>query len=138
MDGLRILVVEDLRDAADSLALMLKLWGYDTRVSYDGTTALREALDFRPDCILLDINMPGIDGCTVARRVRQMPELRDVQLVALTACSDAQRLQEAGFDRHFVKPADIDELEGLLRVDGYRPLPGPPRGWLYGRSTIPR
>jgi CheY-like chemotaxis protein len=114
----RVLVVDDNQDAADTLAVLLNLWGYDCQVSYDGTTALREAQHFRPDCLLLDINMPGIDGCTVARRVRQMAELRDVQLVALTACSDqtdVQRIQEAGFDHHFVKPADIDKLEGLLK-----------------------
>ena len=112
----RVLVVDDNQDAADTLALLLTLWGYDCRVSYDGTTALREALHFRPDCLLLDINMPGIDGCTVARRVRQMSELRDSQLVALTACSDptdVQGIQAAGFNHYFVKPADIDELERL-------------------------
>src|SRR5262245_48953560 len=81
----RVLVVDDSQDAADSLAVLLNLWGYDCRVSYDGTTALQEAMDYRPHCLLLDINMPGIDGCTVARRVRRMPELSDVQLVALTA-----------------------------------------------------
>jgi CheY-like chemotaxis protein len=82
---LRVLVVDDNRDAADSLALLLRLWGYDSRVSYDGVHALQRAHDFHPDCLLLDINMPGMDGYTVARRLRQEPELGSVKLVALTA-----------------------------------------------------
>jgi two-component system OmpR family response regulator len=115
----RILVVDDNQDAANSLASLLNLWGYDCRVRYDGAAALQEALDYRPDCLFLDINMPKMDGCAVARRLRQVPELRSTKLVALTAYSDqsnVQRIREAGFDHHMVKPADIDELERLLTM----------------------
>lgn len=117
--GLRILVVDDNRDAANTLAVLLNVWGYDCRVSYDGANALQTAREYRPDCLLLDINMPGMDGCTVARRLRREPDLAQVKLVALTAYSDAnhtQRIKEAGFDHHVTKPADIDELQGLLRM----------------------
>lgn len=117
--SLRVLVVDDNRDAANSLASLLSIWGYECRISYDGADALQTARDYRPDCLLLDINMPGLDGCAVARRIRQEPELAQVKLVAVTAYSDArhrQRIQEAGFDHHVVKPADIDELQRLLTM----------------------
>jgi two-component system, OmpR family, response regulator len=117
--GLRVLVVDDNRDAANSLAALLNLWGYDCRVSYDGDTALHTARKYRPDCLLLDINMPGMDGCTVARRLRRESNLAQVKLVALTAYSDenhARRIREAGFDHHIVKPADIEELQRLLKM----------------------
>jgi len=117
--SLRILVVDDNQDAANSLAVLLSMWGYDCRVTYDGANALETARDYRPDCLLLDINMPGMDGYTVARRLRQEPDLARTKLVALTAYSDARHtrnIQEAGFDHHVVKPADIDELQGLLTM----------------------
>ena len=119
VDVRRVLVVDDNQDAADSLATLLGLWGYDCRVSYDGQTALQTAWEFRPDCLILDINMPGMDGCTVARRLRAVPELRGVKLVALTAYSDethARRIQQAGFDYHLVKGESIEELENLLTM----------------------
>ena len=115
--SLRVLVVDDNQDAADTLAVLLSLWGYDCRVNYDGASALQMARDYRPHCLLLDISMPGMDGYTVARQIRQQPELGSVKLVALTAYSDekhAQRIQEAGFDHHVVKTANPDELERLL------------------------
>jgi CheY-like chemotaxis protein len=117
--ALRVLVVDDNHDAADTLAVLLSLWGYDCRVNYDGASTLQTARDYRPHCLLLDINMPRMDGYTVARQIRQQPELERVKLVALTAYSDethAQRIQEAGFDHHVVKPANLDELERLLTM----------------------
>lgn len=117
--ALRVLVVDDNQDAADTLAILLGLWGYDCRVNYDGASVLQSARDFRPNCLLLDINMPGMDGYTVARQIRQQPELASVKLVALTAYSDethTRRIQEAGFDHHVVKPANLDELERLLAM----------------------
>ena len=95
------------------------MWGYDHCVCYDGASALQTALDYRPDCLLLDLSMPGMDGYTVAGRPRQEPELARVKLVALTAYSDeahTRRIQEAGFDYHVVKPAEIEELEKLLTM----------------------
>jgi CheY-like chemotaxis protein len=117
--ALRVLVVDDYRDAADTLATLLGLWGYDCRVSNDGASALQVAEKYRPDCLILDINLPGVDGFGVARRLREHPELGSVKLVALTAYSDptnTRRIREAGFDYHVVKPADPDELERLLTM----------------------
>jgi CheY-like chemotaxis protein len=114
---LHILVVDDNRAAADSLGMLLRLWGYDCRVAYDGTSGLEAARAYRPDCLLLDIGMPGMDGYSLARRVRQQPELAEAKLIAVTAFSDAahlRRAREAGFDHHFVKPADPLELGRLL------------------------
>ena len=119
--ALRVLVVDDNRDAADTLAILLGLWGYDRRVSYDGESALRVAQDYRPDCLLLDINLPGVDGLGVARRFRSHPELGRVKLVALTAYSDPeniQRIRETGFDYHVVKPAAPDQMRRLLAMMG--------------------
>ena len=120
-DDLRVLVVDDNREAADTLAILLGLWGYDCQVSYDGESALRVAEDYRPDCLLLDINLPGVDGLGVARHLRRHPELGRVKLVALTAYSDptnTQRIREAGFDYHVVKPADPDQMRSLLAMLG--------------------
>jgi CheY-like chemotaxis protein len=117
--ALRVLVADDNRDAADSLAILLRMWGYDHRVCYNGASALQTALDYQPDCVLLDINMPGTDGYAVAQRLRQEPDLARAKLVALTAYSDethTRRIQEAGFDHRLVKPADISELERLLAM----------------------
>jgi CheY-like chemotaxis protein len=77
------------------------------------------AWEFRPDCLILDINMPGMDGCAVARRVRELPELSGIKLVALTAYSDetnVRRIQQAGFDYRLVQAGNIEELENLLTM----------------------
>jgi CheY-like chemotaxis protein len=114
---LHVLVVDDNRPAADSLCMLLRMWGYDCRVAYDGIAGLQAALDYRPDCLLMDICMPGMDGFTLASRLRRQPELEGSKLVALTAFSDEdhiQRAREVGFDHYFVKPADLAELWRLL------------------------
>ena len=111
----RILVVDDNRDGADSLALLLRMWGYDVRVAYDGVQAVQSARDYRPDCILSDIGMPGMDGYRLAERFRQDESFKGITLIAITAYSDAGRAQAAGFDHHFVKPADPLKVEAILR-----------------------
>jgi CheY-like chemotaxis protein len=116
--SLRILVVDDLRDAADSLALLLGLMGHEVRAAYDGPTALLVACDFKPDVVLLDICLPGMDGYEVARRLRGQVGL-DCLLVAATGLGqeeDHRRSREAGFDRLLVKPLDPAELKRLLAV----------------------
>ena len=115
----RVLVVDDNPDAADSLALLLRLAGQDARPAYDGPSALKLAAELRPDVVFLDIGMPGMDGYEAARRFRQMPGFADVLLVALTGWGqeeDRRRSAEAGFDRHLVKPVEPADLEGLLAV----------------------
>jgi signal transduction histidine kinase/ActR/RegA family two-component response regulator len=113
----RILVVDDNRDAADTLAMLLETLGADVEVAYGGSMALDMLPRFAPDTVLLDIGMPEIDGYEVARRVRLEPRYERVVLVALTGWGQDQdyRLsQTAGFDHHLVKPPDIDELRTAL------------------------
>jgi PAS domain S-box-containing protein len=117
LPGRRIVVVDDNQDAADSLALLLRLVGQDVRTAYDGPTGLDQVQAFRPDLVFLDIGMPGMDGYEVARRLRQQPDLKDVLLVALTGWGqeeDRRRSREAGFHRHLVKPVEPSALEALL------------------------
>ena len=113
----RILVVDDNRDAAESLAMVLRLYGHSVQVTYEGHSAISMALDFRPSVIFLDIGMPGMDGYEVAKIFRQDPNLRQAKLVALTGWGqegDRIRSQEAGFDHHLVKPVEPDTLKELL------------------------
>ena len=91
--------------------------GHEVRLAYDGPSALDVAIDYRPDVVLLDIGLPGLDGYEVAQRIRQQAALKSIMLVALTGYgqeSDRQRSQHAGFDHHLVKPADFDKIENLL------------------------
>jgi PAS domain S-box-containing protein len=113
----RILVVDDNRDAASSLGMLLKLLGAEVHVVYNGPDALEALGTHRPDVVLLDIGMPGMDGHEVARQLRQRPECRDVTLIALTGWGqeeDRRRSRIAGFDYHLIKPADVSALQTLL------------------------
>ena len=113
----RILVVDDNQDAANSLAVLLRLIGQEVQTAYTGATALAKAVDFLPSLVLLDIGMPGMDGYQVARHLRCNTTLQRVILVALTGWGqeeDRQRSKEAGFDYHLVKPVDPDTLEEML------------------------
>jgi CheY-like chemotaxis protein/N-acetylglutamate synthase-like GNAT family acetyltransferase len=116
----RIMVVDDSRDAADSLGTILELMGATVRVVYDGATAL-EALDaFRPHAALLDIGMPGMDGYEVARQMRQRANHDGLRLVALTGWGqdEARKLsREVGFDEHWVKPVDPQALMSLFGAE---------------------
>jgi CheY-like chemotaxis protein len=112
----RVLVVDDNRDAADSLCALLRVWGYDSRAAYDGVTGLEAASALVPDCLFLDIGLPGLDGYALARRLRAHPAHKGAKLVALSAYSDRERSRAAGFDYHFVKPADPQELDALLKM----------------------
>jgi two-component system, OmpR family, response regulator len=111
----RVLVVDDNRDAADSLALMLGMWGFEVRAVYDGPEAMRAAYEYRPDCVLADIGLPGMDGYRLAEQVRREEAFRGMTLVAVTAYNEAARAKEAGFDYHILKPADPASLKELLR-----------------------
>ena len=105
----RILVVDDNRDATESLALLLQLDGHETRVAYNGMEALEVAQSFDPEIVLLDIGLPGLNGYEVARRLRQRPGGDRLLLVALTGWGqddDRERTRTAGFDEHLVKPVD--------------------------------
>ncbi|HEU4752108.1 MAG TPA: ATP-binding protein, partial [Armatimonadota bacterium] len=116
-DPRRILVVEDNPDAAESLVDLLELWGHAVEVAPTGEAALSLTSTYRPDIVLLDIGLPGMDGYQVAERLRQQPAPRPGQIVALTGYgqeADRRRSAEAGFDHHLVKPVDPNELRRLL------------------------
>jgi CheY-like chemotaxis protein/two-component sensor histidine kinase len=121
-DSVRILIADDNRDGAQSLALMLDLEGHDVRTAADGLEALEIAEEFQPDVVLLDIGMPGIDGYETARRLRARPWARSVLLCAQTGWGqedDKRRARSAGFDRHLVKPVDPEELNRILAEVGH-------------------
>ena len=115
--GHRLLVVDDNKDAAMSLATLLRLQGHEVRIADNGSLALEMANSYRPDLVFLDIGMPGMDGYEVARRMRQMPGLEKTVLTALTGWGqqeDRRRTAKAGFDHHLVKPVEATALENLL------------------------
>jgi PAS domain S-box-containing protein len=113
----RILVVDDNVDGARSLEKLLKMRGHEVAVTHDGYAALDEARRFRPSIVLLDIGLPGLNGYEVARRLRKMPRMRDVLLVAMTGWGkedDRRKSMEAGFNAHLVKPVELPDLEAIL------------------------
>jgi len=112
-----MLIVDDNRDAADSLGMLMKAMGNDTRVAYDGSEALAIALQFHPEVVLLDIGLPTMSGYDVARELRRRPGGAMLLLIATTGWSqpaDKQHAREAGFDHHMVKPADPGALVKLV------------------------
>ena len=114
---LRVLVVDDNEDAAESLAALLQLLGHTTRVAHDGPEGLFLAETFQPDLAFLDIGLPGMNGYDLAGAIRRMGTMQQVVLIALTgwgAHSDQQQSQEAGFDQHLTKPVSLEALEQAL------------------------
>jgi CheY-like chemotaxis protein len=116
--GRRILVVDDSVDSAETLGELLKIWGHDVRLAHDGPEAVAAARDYRPEVILLDIGLPGMDGFAVAAQLRE-EGIGGRMLVALTGYGEQQdrdRTLRAGFDHHLVKPINPDTLQKLLAV----------------------
>jgi CheY-like chemotaxis protein len=112
----RILVVDDNRDSADSLAMLLEMRGHEVRSAHDGLEAVGAAEVFLPSVVLLDIGLPKLNGFEVARRIREQRG-DDVTLIALTGWGqedDRRRSKEAGFDHHLTKPIDVEALRKLL------------------------
>jgi PAS domain S-box-containing protein len=113
----RVLIVDDSEDSAESLAMLLQMAGHDTHKAYDGYSAMEAAGRLRPDAVLLDIGLPGLNGYEVCRGIRKEPWGRELLLVALTGWGqeeDRQRSRDAGFDVHLVKPVDHEVLLKLL------------------------
>jgi PAS domain S-box-containing protein len=113
----RILVADDNQDSANSLSILLRLGGHEVETVHDGLQAVEAAARSRPDAILLDIGMPGLNGYEAARRIREQPWGATLQLIALTgwgAADDRRKSQEAGFDVHLVKPVNYEELVRVL------------------------
>jgi PAS domain S-box-containing protein len=116
---LRVLVVDDNVDTVLSFSMLLRVSGHEVRSARDGPTAVQAALDYRPDVVLLDIGLPGLNGYEVAKRIRQDPVLKDVVLVALTGYgqeADLQTSLRAGFNHHLVKPAYLEQLQQILAL----------------------
>jgi len=115
--GRRVLVVDDNRDSAESMAEMLKLLGYSAAVAHDGLQAVEAAERVRPDVVLMDVGMPRMNGLDATRRIREQPWGRDAVIVALTGWGqegDRARSKEAGCDGHLVKPVSLPDLQTLL------------------------
>jgi PAS domain S-box-containing protein len=124
----RILVVDDNVDAAESLALLLRLEGHDARPAHSGPAALEAVRAEPPEVVILDLGMPGMDGFEVARRVRALPGGKDVLLVALTGWAqeeDRRRCYEAGFDGHMPKPVELNALQEFLSHPSLLRKPAP-------------
>ena len=114
---LRVLCVDDHKDSADSLAILLELAGFEACVCYDGPSALARLQQFHPDACIIDLNMPGMDGDELGRRIRAILDGRAITLVAITAMGDESaraRTSAAGFDLHLLKPVDPDRLAIVL------------------------
>ena len=115
---LRIVVVDDSRDSADTLAATLECLGQHVRVAYDGVSAHAVIQEMRPDIAILDIGMPGLSGHELAKRVRSDPDLGGVMLIALSGWglpADRKFALASGFDEHYAKPIGIEQLEQIVR-----------------------
>ncbi len=115
--GQRALVVDDNHDAAQSLAMLLQLWGFEVDIAHDGVSALDTAVDRSPHLVLLDLGLPGLDGFEVVRRLRVLPVFEHTPVIAISGYGqeeDQQRASEAGFDAHLVKPVEAELLRATL------------------------
>ena len=114
---LKIVVVDDNRDAALSLAMLMELTGHEVRVAHDGEAAIRLAEQFRPQAMLVDLGMPGVDGYEACRRIRNTAWGQGMRMIAVTGWGqdeDRRRSAMAGFDGHLVKPVHPETLAKLL------------------------
>jgi two-component system CheB/CheR fusion protein len=130
--GLSVLIVEDCRDTAVTLALLLRLWGHRVEVAFDGPAALDVAGHFQPDVVLLDIGLPLMDGYQVARRLRGDMGLSGAVIATLSGYAeerDHQRSRQAGCDAHLVKPVEPDVLKVLLSMWATRAGPWDKATW---------
>ncbi|HVL55305.1 MAG TPA: response regulator, partial [Burkholderiaceae bacterium] len=128
MSRLRLLIVDDNRDAASSLAQLMRIHGHRVETAFDGPSALQLAREQHFDAFVLDIGLPGFDGHELARRIRELPGSGNAIFVALTGYgqpADRERSSAAGFDHHLVKPIEPELLERLLAESAQRRLPNP-------------
>jgi two-component system, OmpR family, response regulator len=113
----RLLVVDDNKDAAESMSMLLEMWGHDVAYACDGPSALETAEQWQPQAVFLDIGLPGMDGYEVAERLRELPNAKDAVLIAITGYGqedDRVRSRRAGIDHHLVKPVAPDALRSLI------------------------
>jgi CheY-like chemotaxis protein len=113
----RLLVVDDNKDAAESMSMLLEMWGHQVVYAYDGPSALETAERWQPEAVFLDIGLPGMDGYQVAERLRALPQGKGAVLIAITGYGqddDRRRSRRAGIDHHLVKPVAPDALRTLI------------------------
>jgi CheY-like chemotaxis protein len=114
---LRILVVDDQEDVAESIGRLLRVYGHEVRTVFDSCIALRIFSQFRPNFVLLDIGMPGMDGHDLCKAIRALPEGQQIPIIAITGFADdavREKSYQVGFDRHIVKPVKVETLCDLL------------------------
>ena len=136
----RILVVDDESDVTLTLKILLEVCGQVVKIASEGVAALKLVASFRPEVVLLDLGMPGMDGLAVARSIRAMPDIEQPMIVAVTGMSQVafrQATRDAGFDQHLVKPVTFNRLTSILfdREAVELPASGPfplQRGWAHG------
>jgi len=117
----RVLVVDDNVDAAMMLAALVKQLGHEVTIVHDGSAALEAAEGYRPEVILLDIGMPGMNGFEVARRLRELGRIPKVRIIAVTGwgkAEDRERSRAAGFDMHLMKPVELSQVQQALLLNG--------------------
>jgi len=117
MPARRVLVVDDDQDNAEGLAMLCRLSGHDVAVAYDGPTAIEKAKSFRPDVVVLDLGLPGMDGIDTCRELRRMTQAPRPVVIAVTGwalSADDDRTRAAGFDHHFVKPVEPQQFLAML------------------------
>jgi len=120
---LRVLVIDDIHNCADSLSTLVRLWGHDVQTAYNSASALEMMGSRQPDVALVELAMPNMDGIQLARRLRQQMRFNHTLLIAVTGYADqAHRLlcDEAGFDHYLFKPIELTDLENLLLSERYR------------------
>lgn len=117
-DARRVLVIEDQPDARESLRVLLSIHGLDVRVAADALDGVRQALEWRPDVVISDIDLPGLDGWELGRQVRAgLGETAFLVAVSgMGRLADQERSMESGYNAHIAKPADLEQLLGLLRM----------------------
>jgi two-component system, sensor histidine kinase len=117
----RVLVVDDNVDAAAMLAALIRQLGHEVEIVHDGSAALRAVEGYRPEVILLDIGMPGMNGFEVAQRLRELRRVPRLRIVAVTGWGkpeDRERSRAAGFDMHLMKPVELSEIQQALLLNG--------------------
>jgi CheY-like chemotaxis protein len=112
----RVIIVEDHADSAEGLAELLNIWGYEPYIARDGERALELVEALTPGAVLADIDLPGIDGHQLARRIRQMPAGGSLLILALSGAGDEPDPNGTGFDHYLMKPVDVAALERLLQA----------------------
>jgi CheY-like chemotaxis protein len=123
----RVLVVDDNVDAAESAAMLLRIWGHEAQTVHDGLTAIDAVRTYQPEIVLLDIGLPGMSGYEIVRKLRAQPQFKTLVVAAMTGYgqdADRQRSKEAGFDFHLTKPLDPNILETFVTSpESFSPAP---------------